>query len=1296
MSVVLTFRGPPTASARRSARLLTMLRARDARITGVVAERLHVCHADVPSHDALGDDLEVLARLLGPEITSADIAAYSLVVTPRPGTTSSWSSKATDIVRNVGVASVLRVEAVTAWRIDAERPIDVRALKGLLHDRMTEAVFPALFDLSRLFATPDPRPQRILELGNDPLADFAEADAELGLALSNDEMAYLAARYADIPRPPTDTELMMFAQANSEHCRHKIFNAAWTIDGAAVDGSLFGAIKHTFEHSPGRVLSAYHDNAAVMSGYACRRVHADPETGRYVEAETELPILMKVETHNHPTAISPFPGAATGSGGEIRDEGATGRGGKPKAALTGFSVSHLRIPERPLPFERDLPQPGHLSSPLQIMLDGPIGAARYNNEFGRPGLTGYFRSFEHEMPDGRRRGYFKPIMLAGGLGNVHAEHIEKATLAPGHRIVVLGGPGMLIGLGGGAASSVASGAMDAELDFASVQRDNAEIERRCQEVIDRCTALGAHNPILAIHDVGAGGLSNAVPELLHDSGRGGRIDLDAIPVADASLSPLEVWCNEAQERYVLGIAPDAMPTFARLAERERCPFADIGEVTAERHLHVRSERRAVTAIDLPMDVIFGQTPRLERTATRAVRQDVTAPPPSLTPNDVLTSVLRHPTVADKRFLVTIGDRTVSGLTVRDQMVGPWQVPVADCAVTASDYRGVTGEAMAIGERAPLAVFDGPASARMAVGEALTNLAAARIARLGDVALSANWMAAAGDTTEEAILFDAVQAVGRTLCPALGIPVPVGKDSLSMRTRWEDSDGVHEVSAPVSLVVSAFAPVTDVARTLTPRIARDDAARVLVYVDLGRGKYRLGGSIFEQTLGRLGSDVPDVDDAGLLARFFEAVQALNDAGYVDAYHDRSDGGLATTLAEMAFAGRVGVAVDLPSPAGVLATLFAEELGAVLEVPAEHESRVVDALTRMLGGDGIVHVIGRATPATTRLEITVNGEAAISMSLNEALSVWSETSWHIERLRDDPDCADEEYAAVTDAARPGLVLTTTFEQDDRPAAPFIDSGARPRVAILREQGVNGQIEMAAAFMRAGFDADDVHMTDLITGRVDLEHYRVLAVCGGFSYGDVLGAGSGWALGILNHPVLADTFHAFFHRPETLTLGVCNGCQMLSQLKSLVPGAGHWPRFRENRSERFEARLSQVEILPSNSVWLSGMAGSRLPLAVSHGEGRAELTDDAAADLVVRGLAPVRYVDPDGRPATRYPDNPNGSPDGLTAFSSDDGRALVMMPHPERVFLTRQLSWCDEHWVRTESPWFRLFENARAHVR
>lgn len=1296
MTSLLYFDGGPLLSPGRLTRARTALCGVDSGIAEVTVTRIYICanRTDKSLSPAEG---ETLQKLLGTPLECADIRSFSLLVTPRPGTISAFSSKASDILHNCGLSGIERVEMVVGWRIASATTLDVRAISPLLHDRMTESVWPALYDLGRLFAHPTPRPTRILELGNDPMADFAEANQVLGLALSEAEMRYLTERYAALSRHPTDAELMMFAQANSEHCRHKIFNANWVVEEMPQPASLFAAIRHTHATHPGRVLSAYSDNAAVLEGFEGTRVWPEAGSTRYGREQGPQPILIKVETHNHPTAISPAPGAATGSGGEIRDEGATGRGGKPKAGLTGFSVSDLRIPDRPLPWETDTPRPGHLASPLEIMTDGPLGAARYNNEFGRPALAGYFRTLEVTDSAGQARGYLKPIMIAGGMGSVRPEHVAKRPLPPGSRIVVLGGPGMLIGLGGGAASSVASGSQDAELDFASVQRDNAEIERRCQEVIDRCAGLRADNPILAIHDVGAGGLSNAVPELLNDCERGGMIDLDAIPVADRGMSPMEVWCNESQERYVLGIEAANVDAFSAMCARERCPFAVIGAVTEARHLRLHSATRDITPVDLPMDVIFGSTPKLTRTASRPVPA---APLPPMYPElrQAALDVLRHPTVADKSFLITIGDRSVSGLVARDQMVGPWQVPVADCAVTSSGFAGLCGEAMAMGERTPLALAGTPASGRMAVGEALTNLCAARIGALSDVVLSANWMAACGDPAEDAILYDTVEAVGRELCPALGVCIPVGKDSLSMRTRWRTAETEHEVVSPVSLIVSAFAPVTDITRTLTPQLGRSDAARSLILIDLGHGQFRLGGSILEQTRGMVGGETPDLDDPALFKRFFEAIQSLNEAGYVEAYHDRSDGGLLATLTEMAIAGRVGFEVDIHASVSAHRVLFAEELGCVIEVLSEHAERVMQLLAELLEvpahDRATLQTIGHTRPGT-ELSFLVNGLPALKLELAEAMAAWSETSFHIAKRRDDPLAASEEYADKCDPERPGLICLPKFAPTQFApvlSAARIANGTRPRVAVLREQGVNGHLEMAAAFMHAGFEAHDVHMTDLISGAISLAQFDVLAACGGFSYGDVLGAGSGWARTILNLPALSEAFQTFFARPGTLTLGVCNGCQMLSQLSELIPGAAHWPRFLPNRSEQFEARLAQVEVPETASLLLAGLRGSRLPVVVSHGEGRVEMAVDQLATCAESGLIALRYVDAAGNPTARYPTNPNGSTGGVTGLCSEDGRATIMMPHPERTFLRWQMSWIDPAWTAPESPWFELFAGAR----
>jgi phosphoribosylformylglycinamidine synthase len=1142
----------------------------------------------------------------------------------------------------------------------------------------------------------------------------------------------------------------MFAQANSEHCRHKIFNADWVIDGEPQAYSLFAMIRNTTAQSPAGVLSAYRDNAAVITGWPAQRFAADAEDGCYRRSEEPLHILFKVETHNHPTAIAPDPGAATGSGGEIRDEGATGRGAKPKAGLCGFSVSNLRIPGAEQPWERDWGRPERICSALEIMRDGPIGAAAFNNEFGRPNLAGYFRSFEQPVPTPsggvELRGYHKPIMLAGGVGVVRAPHVEKGRFPAGAPLIVLGGPAMLIGLGGGAASSMTSGASAEDLDFASVQRANPEMQRRCQEVIDRCNARGETSPILFIHDVGAGGLSNALPELVHDGGRGGRFELQRVPNADPGMSPMEIWCNEAQERYVLAVDPERLAEFEAICARERCPYAVVGEATDEEQLVLEDARFGTVPIDMPLSLLLGKPPQM--------RREVSSVPPVGEPLDLahidlaeaIARVLRLPTVAAKGFLITIGDRSVGGLVARDQMVGPWQVPVADCAVTLTDYRGHTGEAMAMGERPPLALLDAGAAARLAVAEALTNIAAAPIADLGDVKLSANWMAAAGHPGEDARLYETVRAVGLELCPALGIAIPVGKDSMSMKTAWdrprlplpgaegqgndasdEGSERV-EMTAPLSLVISAVAPVRDVRRGLTPWLRLDRGETVLVLVDLGRGQDRLGGSALAQVFGRLGERPADVDDPELLKDFFSAMQHLKEDALLLAYHDRSDGGLLATLCEMAFAGRCGLDCDLGMLPGFgatvgggagdgarsdqsvasadlglgpgerplseardpIAALFAEELGAVLQVRAAELARVLDRL-QQLGLGACSHPLGQPS-SNGMIRIRRGEQVLFEASRAELQRAWSETSWQMQRLRDNPDCADEEFARIG-AEEPGLSASLPFDPAEDIAAPLIATGLRPRLAILREQGVNGQVEMAAAFDRAGFDCIDVHMSDLLEGRLGLDGFQGLAACGGFSYGDVLGAGEGWAKTILFNPRAREQFETFFARSDSFALGVCNGCQMLANLRELIPGTEHWPHFVRNRSEQFEARLLMVEITASPSILLRGMQGARLPIVVSHGEGRAEFRD-AAQQQAAEAMTALRYIEADGRPAMRYPANPNGSPEGITGLCNVDGRVTIMMPHPERIFRTVQQSWHPEDWGE-DSPWLRLFRNARLWV-
>ncbi|MBX3701153.1 MAG: phosphoribosylformylglycinamidine synthase [Dokdonella sp.] len=1252
-------------------------------------------------------------------------AAASLWAVPRIGTRSPWSSKATEILRGCGLA-LRRVERGIAFDVDgmpAAAALRERVTR-VLHDPMTQTVVTALDEAAPLFAAGLPAPLRRIELGADPLAALRAANVELGLALADDEIAYLAACYGELRRAPSDAELMMFAQANSEHCRHKIFNAQFTVDGVAQPQSLFAMIRNTHAQSPAHTLSAYHDNAAVIAGSDGQRFFADADDATFRAHGEAVPYAIKVETHNHPTAISPYPGASTGAGGEIRDEGATGRGGKPKAGLVGYTVSDLRIPGLARPWERQRALPPRFASAFEIMRDAPLGAAAFNNEFGRPCLGGYFRAFEQDGgAPGLVRGYDKPIMIAGGLANLRAGHVDKRRLVAGDCVIVLGGPAMLIGLGGGAASSVAAGSSSEQLDFASVQRDNAEMQRRCQEVIDACCARGERNPIVSIHDVGAGGLSNAIPELLNDSGVGGRIELERIPSDDARLSPMQVWCNEAQERYVLGVRPDDLPVFEAICARERCPHAVVGHASAERHLWLTDARFASddprrNPIDLPLDVLFGKPPRMQRQAQRAnTRVDLVPDLDGIVLDEAVMRVLSLPTVGSKSFLVTIGDRSVGGLCARDQMVGPWQVPVADCAVTLLDFDGCAGEAMAMGERTPLALIDAAASARMAVGEALTNLCAAEVA-LDEVRLSANWMAAAGFGSEDAALFDAVHAVGIELCPALGISIPVGKDSLSMQVQWSSAVATargggteadrgahpegsldagsreeaveHRTVAPVSLIVSAFARTPDVRRALTPQLVLDRGDSEIWLLDLGAGRNRLGGSALLQAYGHGGGDVPDLDDA---PRFKAALAALAQARAADlllAWHDRSDGGLYAALVEMALAGHCGLDVALDGwGENVLSALFSEELGVLVQVRRDDRDALLDLFTRH-GVATLAHRV--AVPDDKlRVRVTLGSDVLAEHDWARLMRCWSQTSHAMQRQRDNPISADAEYEARCDVTDPGLSPRLMFDPAQDIAAPYIARGARPRVAILREQGVNGQLEMAAAFTRAGFDAIDVHMSDLAAGRCDLAQFRGLAACGGFSYGDVLGAGRGWAASVLWNERLREQFATYFARPDTFTIGVCNGCQMLSRLKDIIPGAAHWPHFVRNASEQYEARLVSVEVVQSPSILLQGMAGSCIPVVVAHGEGRVEFADPAAADQAHLAL---RFVDNAGCVTERFPYNANGSVGGATGFTSEDGRATICMPHPERVFRSVQMSWRPREWGEA-SPWLRLFRNARAWV-
>ncbi|TNE89576.1 MAG: phosphoribosylformylglycinamidine synthase [Deltaproteobacteria bacterium] len=1216
-----------------------------------------------------------------------EIEGPYLAVIPRIGTVSPWSSKATDIARNAGLDAVARLEAGVLFTWEGE--VDVKALARDLHDRMTQTVLTDLKHANGLFEHQQPRPLSRVDVLGGGVEALNAANRDLGLALSEDEIEYLAAAFTRLARNPTDVELMMFAQANSEHCRHKIFNADWTLDGEDMPHSLFGMIRNTHRESPDAVLSAYRDNAAVSLGSPAGRFAPDPATGEYRAVNTDLHILMKVETHNHPTAISPNPGAATGNGGEIRDEGATGRGGKPKAGLVGFSVSNLKLPGAPRPWEVEHGKPERVASALQIMLEGPIGGAAFNNEFGRPNLTGYFRTYEQEVPapSGTEiRGYHKPIMIAGGLGNIEAQHVEKRLAAPGAKLVVLGGPAMLIGLGGGAASSMAQGESAEDLDFASVQRANPEMERRCQEVIDRCWALGGDNPVLAIHDVGAGGLSNAFPELVHDAGRGGRFELREVPNAEPGMAPHEIWCNEAQERYVLTVREEDLPQFEAICRRERAPFAVVGTVTDEQHLAVGDNLLGEAPIDLPMDVLFGKPPKMHREDRHLSADHRPLDLGGIALDEAVRRVLTLPTVADKTFLVTIGDRSITGLVAREQMVGPWQVPCADVAVTTASFDTLAGEAMAMGERTPVALLSGPASARMAIGESLTNLLAARVPELGRVVLSANWMVAAGHPGEDAVLYDTVRTVGMELCPALGICVPVGKDSMSMRSVWAEDGEEKRVTAPLSLIVSAFAPVSDARATLTPQLRLDKGETALVLIDLGAGQDRLGGSALAQVYGELGDVPPDLDDPQRLLAMWNGVQKLADQGRVLAYHDRSDGGLLATVCEMAFAGRTGLEITLPGDA--LPSLFSEELGAVLQVAATDAQAVVAEL-EAAGLAGMVHVIGRPTEDGV-VCIRAGGVPVFEERRVALHRLWSETTFHMQSLRDNPACAKAEYDRLLDESDPGLTPVVPFALDEDPAAGL---SGRPRVAILREQGVNGQIEMAAAFDRAGFAAVDVHMSDLAEGRVDLADFRGLVACGGFSYGDVLGAGGGWARSVLFQPHLREAFARFFAREDTFALGVCNGCQMLSQLTEIIPGSAHWPRFVKNESEQFEGRTCTVAVESSPSVFFTGMEGAKLPIAVAHGEGRAVWETEAArVACEAAGLVSGRYVDNRGAPTETYPLNPNGSKGGITALTTEDGRVTVLMPHPERVFRTVSQSWTPDSWGE-HGPWMRMFRNARA---
>ncbi|MDP3619085.1 MAG: phosphoribosylformylglycinamidine synthase [Ramlibacter sp.] len=1337
---ITEFEGGNALGEFRVQQLLARLQAVHDRISGISARFVHLVATDHALSSRETSRLDALLTYGDPAAANSPSEGALIVVTPRFGTVSPWASKATDIAHNCGIA-LRRIERITEFRVTVRgglfskgslEPAQLQAISALLHDRMTESAMLDRATAHSLFTELEAAPLEHVDVLGGGRVALEQANTRFGLALADDEIEYLVDAFTGLGRNPTDVELMMFAQANSEHCRHKIFNAQFTIDGVPQEKSMFGMIRNTHQLNPQYTVVAYSDNASIMEGSQVQRfLPSAADQALYKKGEALHHVLMKVETHNHPTAISPYPGASTGAGGEIRDEGATGRGSRPKAGMTGFTVSRLWGGWS----DQVGGKPEHIASPLQIMTEGPLGGAAFNNEFGRPNLLGYFREYEQEA-GGVMRGYHKPIMIAGGLGTIEAGQTKKIEFPAGTLLIQLGGPGMRIGMGGGAASSMATGANAAELDFDSVQRGNPEIERRAQEVINHCWAEGAGNPILAIHDVGAGGLSNAFPELSNDAGRGARFDLRRVPLEESGLAPKEIWCNESQERYVMAIAPESLAQFKAFCERERCPFAVVGVATEERHLIVGEVdlaggdvAKSGHPVDMPMNVLLGKPPRMHRDVTSVQREFEPLDLTGIKLQDAAIQVLSHPTVASKRFLITIGDRTVGGLSHRDQMVGPWQVPVADCAVTLADFKGFAGEAMSMGERTPIAAVDAPASGRMAVAEAITNLLAAPI-DLSRVKLSANWMAACGEPGEDAALYETVRAVGMELCPALGISIPVGKDSLSMRTQWSHSDEKKKVTSPVSLIVSAFATLVDVRGTLTPQL---DATQetTLVLVDLGKGRNRMGGSILSQVVGQAGNEVPDLDAAKDLADLVSAVNELRTQQRILAYHDRSDGGLFSAACEMAFAGHVGVAlnVDMLITEGdgisdsradfgdaknwaaqvgprrdelTLKALFNEELGVLLQVPTDVRNEVMQVL-RSHGLSRHSHFVGTTRPASSQIE---NGKGEIQVwrdtkvvftaKLADLHQVWDSVSWKICQQRDNPVGADLEHAAAGDQADPGLHVRL-------PAALAISSAVsaaaespailttRPRVAILREQGVNSHVEMAYTFTEAGFDAYDVHMTDLQSGRARLQDFKGFVACGGFSYGDTLGAGVGWARSVMFNPLLADQFKAFFDRKDTFALGVCNGCQMLAELADIIPGAQAWPRFTTNRSERYEARLSQVEVLESPSLFFAGLAGLRAPIAVAHGEGYANFAYRGDPSQVI---AAMRFTDNHGQPTETYPFNPNGSPGGLTSVTTADGRFTALMPHPERVFRNIQMSWTDGD-KSAFSPWMQIWRNARRWV-
>ena len=1274
------YKGISALSDFRRQKLLRELKEIDSNITSLSAEFVHFI--DTSSKlNARGDAL--LRKLLTYAKPFKETRSGELfLVVPRPGTISPWSSKATDIVKNSGLTNISRVERGVNYYLKGSNAKCRSAIAAVLHDPMTEQVLGSIEAAAALFTNTAPKPLTIIDILKDGALALRNANTYLGMALSSDEIEYLVQAYRKLKRNPTDAEIMTFAQVNSEHCRHKIFNAKWTVDGKMQPKSLFQMIKNTYEKSSTNILSAYSDNAAVLKGPEADWFFPNPASSLYQTSKEPAHLVIKVETHNHPVAVEPFSGSATGVGGEIRDEAATGRGAHSKMGLTGFSVSDLHIPGQERPWEKAADRPSRIAAPLSIMINGPIGGAAFANEFGRPNLAGYFRTYE-ETISGQTWGYHKPLVIAGGVGNIRNLHVQKRRLPVGTQLIVLGGPAMLIGLGGSTGASMNNGESSAELDFASVQRGNGEMQRRVQEVINACWALGDTNPIISIHDVGAGGWSNALTELAHDSDRGAKIELRNLPIADPGMSPMEIWCNESQERYVLGIAEKDLAAFAELCERERCPFAVAGETTKLPQLVVTDNHFSNTPVDLSLEILFGQVPKMVRKIGHHENKMADFSPKGIELAEAVKRVLQLPAVGSKKFLITIGDRSVGGMTARDQMVGPWQVPVSDLAVTASGFYSITGEAMAMGERAPLALIDPPASGRMAVGEAITNISSASIGKLSNVKLSANWMAAVGSGQEDEGLYETVKSIGEDFCPALGITIPVGKDSLSMRTVWQDNGKTKSVTSPVSLVITAFAPTVDINKTLTPQLNLDHDSCLLL-IDLGLGKDRLGGSALAQVYNQLGNQAPDIE-ADLVKKFFKVVQSLKRANKILAYHDRSDGGVLATLCEMAFASRCGLNIDLSRlPGSIFEKLFNEELGAVLQIKTKDVQGVYKQIEAMLGS-GSSYIIGSPTIDQT-ISISDNSKVAYQNKRSKLEQMWSDTSYLIQKLRDNPETTEQEFVLINDETNPGLLTKVSLKPDIRKYKE------KPKVAIFREQGVNGQVEMAAAFERAGFTCVDVHLNDILSGKVSLNSFAGLAACGGFSYGDVLGAGEGWAKIILSRIELRDSFSEYFSRPDTFSLGVCNGCQMLAALKELIPGASFWPKFLKNKSEQFEARLVLAEIVKSPSILFKGMEGSVLPVPVSHGEGRVVFENDRqATKSLSENLVPMRFVDNYHEVTDLYPSNPNGSLHGITALTTKDGRVTIMMPHPERAFITRQLSWHPLEWG-VDSPWLNLFQNAR----